>query len=352
MNSVGTLLVCEDGRVFYGTGFGASGDAIGELIASTSMTGYQETLTAGQSAGAIVLFTTPHIGNVGVNEQDGVTPMRAAGVILRETPRRPSNWRATGDLDSKLKEGGTVGIAGLDTRALMRHLQHKGNLKVGIFTADDRSIEDLHTQVQQYVPNTDRLISSLTSSEQGSGTAEIGVVDLGQGSHIARNIRDLGYDVSVFLASVTAEELHTHGVQKVILSSGPGNPADATSGLGLIRDLLEKETPLLGIGLGHQLLARALGYATRELNTPHNGANHPVKDVAQNRVFITSHAHAYTVEIEDSPEVTVTHINLNDQSVEGFRLNNRPVYGIQFALGTRMGPTDANHLLDSFLKDA
>lgn len=348
-------LVLEDGTILRGQALGASGTAIGELTALTAATGYQEALTSGVYAGSLLLFTSPHIGTTGVVAGDGAGPVRARGVILREEPRVVSNWRATGDLPEELARDGAVGITGVDTRALMRRLRGQ-TLRAGIFTGARGSGGELLEQVRAATPEgADALIAGVSTPDpyllSGSGPV-VAVVDLGTGGLLGTRLHARGASVHVLPAAAGAEQVRATGAERVLLSGGPGNPADATIALGLCRDLLEGDLPLLGIGLGHQILARALGHTTRRLHTPHHGANHPVQEVRTGKVAITSHSHSYTVEISDTDEVEITHVNLGDGTVEGFALRGRPVAGVQFHPDPGAGPSDAHALLESFLFQA
>lgn len=347
------LLVLEDGTVFAGESLGATGETVGELIVTTAMTGYQELLTSGAYEGAVVLFTTPHVGNVGMNSEDGQGPLCAGGVVLREQPRLHSNWRAQRSFEDDLLEAGTVGITGVDTRALTRRA--RSGMRVGIFTGEVGPLSELVQAVRATPAGADTLISRATTAEPyrvGEGEPAVAIIDLGLGRELAETVRSHGTSSLVLPASATYADVVASGADRVLLSGGPGNPADATTALGLARELVSAGLPVLGFGLGHQILARALGFATEPLTRGHHGANHPVQASGSGHVDITSHTHSYTVDFAGSPDVDITHVSLNDGSVEGFAVRGKPVAGLQFHPELGTGPSDAHHLLDSFLKDA
>ena len=347
------LLVLEDGTVFAGEPLGAAGQTVGELIVTTAMTGYQELLTSGAYQGAVVLFTTPHVGNVGMNSEDGPGPLRAGGVVLREHPRLHSNWRAQRSFEDDLLEAGTVGITGVDTRALARRA--RSGMRVGIFTGEVGPVSELVQAVRATPSGADTLIARATTSEPyrvGEGRPHVAIIDLGLGRELAETVRRTGAPALVLPASAAYADVAACGAQRALFSGGPGNPADATTALGLAREIVSAGMPVLGFGLGHQILARALGFATEPLLRAHHGANHPVQARGSGHVDITSHTHSYTVNFAGSPDVEITHVSLNDGSVEGFAVRGKPVAGLQFHPELGTGPSDAHHLLDSFLKDA
>lgn len=363
MTSSPAVLVLEDGTHVTGESFGALGRAVGELTATTAMTGYQETLSSGTVRGSIVMFTAPHIGNTGVNSADTTRPPQARGVILREAPRQFSNWRATRSLDEDLANAGVVGITGVDTRAIMRRLHTAGAMRVGIFTGTHAARAGLVEEVRTaQLEGADALIARASTPEAYSAPApsdsggavpgsglSVAVVDLGLGAELAAALRRRGAEVMVLPGAVSFADVAAARPDRVAVSGGPGNPADATTALGLMRELLESEIPMMAFGLGHQILARALGYTTTALTHPHHGVNYPVQDHRTGKVDITCHSHAYTVDLTGAHGVEITHTNLNDGTVEGFALANRPVRGLQFHPDASYGPSDAHHLIDSFL---
>lgn len=353
MNPPRALLICDNGTTFTGEPFGAVGHAIGELRAVSAMTGYQETLSSGTYAGSVLLFTTPHVGNTGMNDADADRKIHPRGVIVRERPRVYSNWRAERSLEHELVENGVVGITGIDTRALRRLLREAGTLRVGIFSGDLPPEGDMLDQVRNPGTTTDALITAVAPAPADRGSGSVAVVDLGSAGGLLRTLAKRGVTAVRLGPAAILDDVHATGADRVILSGGPGNPADATVALGLARQLLDSGLRVLGLGLGHQILARALGYSTTALPTPHDGTNHPVQDTRTGKVDITSHSHAYTVDFSGSDDIDVTHINLNDGSVEGFAVRGRPIQGLQFHPDPGHGTSDAAHLLTTFLtKDA
>lgn len=354
MNSSQAVVVCEDGTVFPGYHFGAQGTAIGELVAPTAMTGEHVLITNGAYAGTIGLFTTPFIGVSGVSEPASQLGITMAGVISREPPQKPSHWRCHQSLEDVLTTNATVGIYGVDTRALSQLLRRSGGCKVGIFSSDRIRISDAVHRVSHHCLTTDTLIGQASTPSPSSSPTQphVAVVDLGMGTTLHDILSTRGYSVALFPATSPTEEILNSGASRVILSGGPGNPSDATIGLGLVRDLLSTDQPMLGLGLGHQLIARALGFATRRLENAHHGTNHPVRHTETGRVSIATHCHSHTVDFANDPSVIVTHTSLHDGSVEGFKLADRPVFGLQFHPQGHPGPQDAFNQLTSFLKDS
>lgn len=347
MNKVPATLVCEDGRTFTGVSIGSQGAAIGRLLPMMASSGYQEFLTSGEADGAIVLFTTPHIGNVGTNDEDAKGQFRVAGVIMRERPRMASNWRATRDFTGDLIASGTVGIAEIDTRALLRHLRNNGPMKVGIFSGSTRSDEDLLTEVRAFEP----VVPASTVGEDPA-TGELAVIDLGSGQRIAQTAREGNQTVAVLGADASFDEVQATGASRVIISGGPGAHTDYPKTEELLRALVENGMPVLALGVGHLLLAGVLGAAVKPLDAPHFSANHPVRDLATQRVLITAHSHDHTVVLPENGELIATHVSLNDNTVEGFQLGDRPVFGLQFHVGEGFGSSDVVYLFDfAFCKD-
>ena len=354
MNSSQAVVVCEDGTVFPGYHFGAQGTAIGELVAPTAMTGDHVLISSGAYAGTIGVFTTPFIGVSGVSKPASQLGIAMAGVISRERPQKPSHWRSHQSLEDTLVANATVGIYGVDTRALTQHLRRSGACNVGIFSSAPTRMADAVHRVSHHSVTTDTLIGQTSGPSPSSypDQPNVAVVDLGMGAALRNILSTRGYSVALFPATSPAEKILDTGASRVILSGGPGNPSDATIGLGLVRDLLSTDQPVLGLGLGHQLIARALGFATRRLENAHHGTNHPVRHTETARVSITTHCHSHTVDFANDPSIIVTHTSLHDGSVEGFKLADRPVSGLQFHPQGHPGPQDAFNQLTSFLKDS
>ena len=366
-------LVLSDGTVFWGQGFGATGQSVGEICFNTSMTGYQEILTDPSYAGQIISFTFPHIGNVGANPEDVETTTPAVrGLILRAEITEPSNWRAVQHLDSWLKSHGLVGLAGIDTRALTRRIRDQGAPKGCLLHAPDGEfdLQALQGEAKAW-PGLEGmdLAAEVTCRQtyswdqtnwilgQGYGQAEqpkyhVVAVDYGAKRNILRCLSTLGCRVTVVPASATAEEILGHRPDGVFLSNGPGDPA-ATGryAIPVIERLVETGLPIFGICLGHQILALALGAKTRKMHLGHRGANHPVKELASGKVEITSQNHGFVV-IDESlpPEIEATHVSLFDGSNEGLRLKDRPVFSVQYHPEASPGPQDSHYLFERFVE--
>jgi len=364
-------LVLADGTVLWGKGVGAAGTAVGEVVFTTGMTGYQETVTDPSFAGQIITFTFPHIGNVGANAEDieGTTPA-ARGVILRADISEPSNWRASRPLDAWLKAMNVPGMAGVDTRALTRRIRDRGAPNGVIAHAPDGTFDlaalarmaaawpglegmDLAREVscrQMYSWDETRWQLGHGYGRQESPRFHVVAIDYGAKRNILRNLASLGCRVTVLPAESGAEQVLAHKPDGVFLSNGPGDPAATGAyAVPMIKGVLDSGTPLFGICLGHQLMALALGGTTRKMETGHRGANHPVKDLATGKVEITSQNHGFVVVEESLPaSVTVTHRSLFDGSVEGFALAGRPVFAVQYHPEASPGPRDSHYLFERF----
>ena len=364
-----SIIALEDGTIFEGTSFGALGEKTGEVVFNTSMTGYQEILTDPSYKGQIVTMTYPLIGNYGVNEDD-VESMKphVEGFIIREYSSIQSNWRAQGNLGQFLKDHGIIGIEGVDTRALTKHIRTAGAMKAIISTADmnkDRLIEkakaspgligrDLVKEVTCLTPYPWK--SRFPASSRSPFTSRhhryrVVAVDFGIKHHILRLLESLGCDITVVPASTTADEILSAYPNGIVLSNGPGDPEGVPYAIETARDLIGQK-PILGICLGHQILGLALGGRTYKLKFGHHGANHPVKDLTKGKVSITAQNHGFCVDINAlrQKEIEATLVNLNDQTLEGMRHRELPISSIQFHPEASPGPHDALYLFEDFMK--
>jgi carbamoyl-phosphate synthase small subunit len=352
-------LALADGRVFRGYGFGADVDTSGEAVFTTSMTGYQEVCTDPSFRGQIVCMTFPLIGNYGVNIDDNESRQPwIAGLVVREVSEQPSNWRSSGTLDAYLKQAGVPGISGVDTRALTRHIRSVGDTRaVLVRHAADREDEELVARARKAsLPGEQDVVGEVQGHERETfGDREgphVVVIDCGVKRNIVRSLVRRGARVTVVpygTPYTDIEALEPHGV---VLSPGPGDPANLDTGLDVVQHLLEDHRPYFGICLGHQLLARAIGAQTTKLKFGHRGGNHPVRDEETGRVSITAQNHSYVVDGEDFPTDGGWQIglrNLNDGSVEGIRHEHLPVLSVQFHPEASPGPEDNGYLFDRFL---
>jgi len=365
------VILFADGTTYFGRGFGAETEAVGEVCFNTGMTGYQETLTDPSYAGQIITFTFPHIGNVGTNDADMETINPAArGLIVREDVTEPSNWRAMKHLDAWLKDYNLPGISGIDTRALTRYIRENGaphgvichNAK-GEFDLDALQKQaaqwpglkgmDLAKEVsckESYSWNQKCWTIADGHTEQTAPTYKVVAVDFGAKLNILRCLANAGFDVTVVPAQSTAEEIMAHKPDGVFLSNGPGDPA-ATGEYTtpMIQALMEKNVPIFGICLGHQLLAQALGGRTEKMHLGHRGANQPVKDLETGKVEITSQNHGFAVIAESLPDgVEESHVSLFDGSNEGLRVSGKPVFSVQYHPEASPGPMDSYYLFERF----
>jgi len=326
-------LILEDGTVFEGQSFGAEGEVTGEVVFTTSMTGFQETLTDPNYNNQIIVQTFPITGSVGANSEDNASDYGGAvGYIAREYCETPSNFRMETSLDEFLKERGIVGLCGIDTRRLTRHLRDKGTMNGIISTTDNADLEKL----KSFTPETD-LISAAEPVRHKVFDMKynIGLIDYGHKSAIVKLLNKLGCDVTVLPFSTDLEYILENNFNGIVLSNGAGNPADCAEEIEVIKSLIAAKIPLFGIGLGHQLLALANGGTTAKLKYGHRGANQPVIDLENARTYITSQNHGYIVESIPAEVGKITHINANDKTCEAIDYNNIPALSVQFA------PTDS-----------
>jgi carbamoyl-phosphate synthase small subunit len=352
------LLVLEDGRTFTGTSFGADGEAFGEIVFNTSMSGYQEILTDPSYAGQIVTMTYPLIGNYGVNEED-VESRRpwVEGFVVREASRIKSNFRSTMTLQDYLKNNNIVGIEHIDTRALVRHIRDKGAMRAGLSTIDLDAQSLLKKILATPAMQNRELASSVTVEENygypTDGDAKYHVVayDFGVKTNSLREFAKFGCRVTVVPAETTADDVMALKPDGIFLSNGPGDPASMSKVVEEIKRLAASETPMFGICLGHQLLGEAFGGSTYKLKFGHRGGNQPIKDLTTGRVEIASHNHGFAVKANSLPaDVEVTHLNLNDDTVAGLRHKTLPVFSVQYHPESAPGPHDSEYLFERFVE--
>lgn len=346
-------LLLEDGTLFTGLGFGATGQSAGEVVFNTGITGYQEVLSDPSYCGQIVTMTYPLIGNYGITRDDfeAIRPYIHGFAVRRHEPV-PSNWRAEYTLDRLLKEYDVIGISDIDTRMLTRKLRHFGTMR-GILTTGNERVEELAERLGTLELMRDQVARTSTKSVFASpGNGErIVLVDFGAKSGILRELTKRGCDVVVVPHTATADEIRRLNPDGIQLSNGPGDPKDVPHAVEMIRELLG-EYPIFGICLGHQLFALACGADTGKLKFGHRGGNHPVKELSTGRCYITSQNHGYTV-IDDSIANTpleVTHINNNDRTIEGLKHKQFPAFSVQYHPEAAPGPFDSSYLFDEFIE--
>jgi carbamoyl-phosphate synthase small subunit len=358
------VLVLEDGRTFRGRAYGAVGETFGEAVFSTGMTGYQETLTDPSYHRQVVVMTAPHIGNTGVNDEDAESSrIWVAGFVVRDPARVPSNWRSRRSLDAELITQGVVGISGIDTRALTRHLRERGAMRVGIFSG--AAVADADTllakvQASPQMKGAD-LSAEVATTETyvvpaiGEKMFTVAAIDLGIKGMTPQRMAERGIEVHVLPATASLEDVYAVQPDGVFLSNGPGDPA--TVDLTVIKGVLDRKTPLFGICFGNQILGRALGFGTYKLKYGHRGINQPVQDRATRKVEVTAHNHGFAVDapldrVSDTPygRAEVSHVCLNDNVVEGLRLLDQPAFSVQYHPEAAAGPHDAAYLFDRFVE--
>ncbi|MEP3631772.1 MAG: glutamine-hydrolyzing carbamoyl-phosphate synthase small subunit [Shimia thalassica] len=370
-NTPTACLALADGTLFYGRGFGATGETVAELCFNTAMTGYQEIMTDPSYAGQVVTFTFPHIGNTGVTPEDDETadPV-AAGMVVKWDPTEPSSWRSTDTLSNWLASRGRIAIGGVDTRRLTRAIRQQGaphvalahdpdgNFDTAALVAKARAFSGLEgldlakevTCAQSYRWDEMRWAWPDGYTRQENAKHKVVAIDFGAKRNILRCLASAGCDVTVLPATATAEEVLAHNPDGVFLSNGPGDPAATGEyAVPMIKGVLEADLPVFGICLGHQMLALALGAKTVKMNHGHHGANHPVKDNDTGKVEITSMNHGFAVDSQTLPEgVLETHISLFDGSNCGIRLSDKPVFSVQHHPEASPGPQDSFYLFEKF----
>ncbi|ASY18591.1 carbamoyl-phosphate synthase small subunit [Candidatus Planktophila versatilis] len=359
------FFVLDDGRIFQGQSWAATGKTFGEAVFQTGMTGYQETLTDPSYHKQVVVMTAPHIGNTGVNTFDNESSKYwVAGFVVRNPSTVTSNWRSEKDLESELISQGIVGIQGVDTRAITRHLRDRGAMKVGIFSGLDLTREEMVVEVRKQADMAGSYLCADVSTPktyvvpaQGVKKYTVAAIDLGIKGATPRAMAQRGIEVHVMPYNVTLDEILAINPDGVFLSNGPGDPATMTETIELVRSLLSEEIPIFGICFGHQILGRALGFETYKLQFGHRGINQPVLDKRSGKVEITAHNHGFALKAPtDSGFSTVyglgqvTHICLNDGVVEGIELLDRGAFSVQYHPEAAAGPHDAAYLFDQFVE--
>lgn len=359
------VLVTEDGRMFRGRAYGAVGVTFGEAVFSTGMTGYQETLTDPSYHRQVVVMTAPHVGNTGVNDEDPESKqIWVAGYVVRDPARVPSNWRSRRSLDDELRHQGVVGISGIDTRALTRHLRERGAMRVGIFSGNALPDEGtMLAEVRRAPEMKGADLSAEVATKEAYVVPAIGdkkftvaAVDLGIKGMTPHRMAERGIEVHVLPATATAEDVFAVNPDGVFFSNGPGDPATADHPVSVMQAVLERRTPLFGICFGNQILGRALGFGTYKLKYGHRGINQPVQDRTTGKVEVTAHNHGFAVDaptdqVSDTPygRAEVSHVCLNDNVVEGLQLLDRPAFSVQYHPEAAAGPHDAAYLFDRFV---
>ena len=358
------ILVLEDGRTFRGEAYGSVGEAFGEAVFATAMTGYQETLTDPSYHRQVVVQTAPHIGNTGVNDEDDESArIWVAGYVVRDPARLASNWRHTAQLEDRLAASGVVGISGVDTRALTRHLRERGAMRCAVSSVDDDA-----ASVRERVLASPQMVGADLSGEVSTSSVytvepagelrfTVAALDYGIKRNVTRRLAARGVRVHVLPSSSTVDDVRAMNPDAVFLSPGPGDPATADVAVRLARDVMTEGTPLFGICFGSQILGRALGFQTYKLGYGHRGINQPVMDRATGKVEITSHNHGFAVDAPlestvDTPfgAVEVSHVCLNDNVVEGLRCRDVPAFTVQYHPEAAAGPHDADYLFDRFVE--
>jgi carbamoyl-phosphate synthase small subunit len=355
-------LLLEDGRRFDGTSLGASSLTLGEVVFNTSMTGYQEILTDPSYTGQLVTMTYPLIGNYGVNGEDIESPVpQVSGFIVREAARLHSSWRSTGSLNDYLKDNGITGISEIDTRALTRHIRSEGAMR-GAIAPSDTPQEEVMARIEAHPKMEGLDLACGVSTDEPYEVAAVGeerfhvlAYDFGVKAHSPKLLAERGCRVTVIPADTPAEQILADPPDGLFVSNGPGDPAAVEKAEAAILGLARADVPVFGICLGHQLISRAFGATTFKLPFGHHGGNHPVKNIDQGTVEITSQNHGFAVESGDgdeipgAPDLRLTHVNLYDGTVEGVEHRELPVFCVQYHPEAAPGPHDSRYLFDRFL---
>lgn len=358
------ILVLEDGRTFHGESFGATGQTVGEAVFSTGMTGYQETLTDPSYRRQVVIMTAPHIGNTGINDEDAESAkIWVAGFVVRDPARTVSNWRSTRSLDEELINQGIVGISGIDTRALTRHLRERGAMRVGISSISD-NVDALLAEVKAApaMSGADLMDEVSTRASYvvpavGARQFTVAAIDLGIKGMTPQRMAARGIEVHVLPSTATIDDIEAVAPDGVFFSNGPGDPSAADRAVDLLAEVLGRRIPYFGICFGNQIFGRALGLGTFKLKYGHRGINQPVQDLTTGKVEVTSHNHGFAVDAPltgtfETPygQGRVTHVCLNDNVVEGLALLEAPAFSVQYHPEAAAGPHDADYLFDRFVE--
>jgi carbamoyl-phosphate synthase small subunit len=359
------FLVLDDGRIFEGKSWGATGRTFGEAVFQTGMTGYQETMTDPSYHRQVVVMTSPHIGNTGVNTFDNESSkIWVAGFVARNPSPITSNWRSEANLVDVMIDQNIVGIAGVDTRAITRHLRDRGAMRVGIFSDLDLTREEMVIEVRKSAQMSGAFLSEDVSTPQsyivpavGQKKFTVAAIDLGIKGATPRAMAERGIETHVLPYKTSFAEIMALNPDGVFLSNGPGDPSTMTETVNLVRELLTEEIPIFGICFGHQILGRALGFETFKLQFGHRGINQPVIDKRSGKVEITSHNHGFAIKAPTDSQFTtvfgpgrVTHVSLNDGVVEGLELLERGAFSVQYHPEAAAGPHDAAYLFDQFVE--
>ena len=358
------FLVLDDGRIFEGSSWAATGKTFGEAVFQTGMTGYQETLTDPSYHKQVVVMTAPHIGNTGVNTFDNESKKYwVAGFVVRNPSTLTSNWRSEKDLEAELIDQGIIGIQAVDTRAITRHLRDRGAMRVGIFSGLELSREEMVIEVRKQPAMSGAYLSADVSTAQtyvvpaiGSKRFTVAAIDLGIKGATPRAMAERGIEVHVMPYNSSCADIKAISPDGVFLSNGPGDPATMTETIELVREILAEEIPIFGICFGHQILGRALGFETYKLQFGHRGINQPVIDRKTGKVEITAHNHGFALKAPTDAGFStvygpgqVTHVSLNDGVVEGLELTERGAFSVQYHPEAAAGPHDAAYLFDRFV---
>jgi carbamoyl-phosphate synthase small subunit len=359
------FLALDDGRIFEGSAWACEGITFGEAVFQTGMTGYQETLTDPSYHKQVVVMTAPHIGNTGMNTEDNESKkIWVAGFVVRNPSPVTSNWRSENSLEDQLISQKIVGISGVDTRALTRHLRDRGAMRVGIFSGQNLSREEMVVEVRKQPLMSGSYLSEDVSTKKtyvvpaiGDRKFKVAAIDLGIKGATPRALAARGVETHVMPYNATFAEISSIKPDGVFLSNGPGDPATMTSVIDLVRELLLAEIPIFGICFGHQILGRALGFETYKLQFGHRGINQPVIDKNTNKVEITAHNHGFALKAPTESVFStvfgtgeVTHVSLNDGVVEGLQLLERGAFSVQYHPEAAAGPHDADYLFDRFIE--
>lgn len=369
------ILVLADGRTFRGFGFGATGTTLGEAVFTTAMTGYQETMTDPSYHRQIVVTSAPQIGNTGWNDEDNEShgnQIWVAGLVIRDLSRRVSNWRAKRSLPEEMEKQGIIGIGGIDTRTLVRHLRNHGSIKAGVFSGEaaERDVEELIAEVKNQPSMAGLDLSEEVSTDKPYTVEAVGekrftvvAYDMGVKTATPNNFAQRGIETVVVPANTPFEEIKQYNPDGVFVSNGPGDPATADVMVGIVRDILAAEYPFFGICFGNQILGRALGMDTYKLKFGHRGINVPVRNQLTGKIDITSQNHGFALASPSGKEdpageefdtdfgpAVVSHTCLNDNTIEGVALKNGMAYSVQYHPESAAGPHDANPLFDQFIE--